>query len=137
MQQKNTKMSEMMQKREQVLLKKWEDQIQTNKSLLGMGSEAEKKRQSIKENLEMSKDSKIKRGYLKYQQQREQIEDFLARKKQWRQQSVEAKQLEMARNFQEAEAVRQQRGHFKQSKFLNTKLRELSYQESLNQKMMS
>jgi len=44
MQQKNTKMSEMMQKREQVLLKKWEDQIQTNKSLLGMGSEAEKKR---------------------------------------------------------------------------------------------
>jgi len=43
----------------------------------------------------------------------------------------------MARNFQEAEAVRQQRGHFKQSKFLNTKLRELSYQESLNQKMMS
>ena len=137
MQQKNTKMSEMMQKREQVLLKKWEDKIQTNKSLLGMGSEAEKKRQSIKENLEMSKDSKIKRGYLKYQQQREQIEDFLARKKQWRQQSVEAKQLEMARNFQEAEAVRQQRGHFKQSKFLNTKLRELSYQESLNQKMMS
>ena len=53
------------------------------------------------------------------------------RKKEWRKQSVHSKQHEMAKNFQEAEAIRQHRDHLKQSKFLNTKLRELSHQENL------
>jgi len=43
-QQKNKNMSEMMQRREQVLLNKWEHQIKTNKSLLGMENHAEIKR---------------------------------------------------------------------------------------------
>jgi hypothetical protein len=71
----------MMQKREKVLLDKWEDQIRTNKTQIEVELYTEQKRQSIKEALELRNDSKIKRGYIKYQQQKEQVEEFLTRKK--------------------------------------------------------
>jgi hypothetical protein len=74
----------MMQKREKVLLDKWEDQIRTNKTQIEVELYTEQKRQSIKEALELRNDSKIKRGYIKYQQQKEQVEEFLTRKKEWR-----------------------------------------------------
>ena len=63
---------------------KWEDQIRTNKTQIEVELYTEQKRQSIKEALELRNDSKIKRGYIKYQQQKEQVEEFLTRKKEWR-----------------------------------------------------
>jgi len=49
-----------------------------------MEDNVELKRQSIKEHLETSKDVKIKRGYEKYQQQKEKIKEFVIKKKEWR-----------------------------------------------------
>ena len=70
------RMNSLIQKREKVLMKKWEDQIHYNQEKTALVTEIDQKRKSVQFDYLHRQDEKIKKGFENYMIQKQAVEEL-------------------------------------------------------------
>ena len=84
MEKKIERMSSIMQKREQVIKNKWEDQIQLQNESVKISYEQKIRNDNIRTSLEAQQQNKLQRGLELYNQQQKKVQKLNNEKSQWR-----------------------------------------------------